>query len=97
MVEDFPAILKAIFDPNYGNIRPVSQPSFYYVLRGAIMETNSLNTRVIPYNPFLLLYFNIYINVKIYNTINAIRYIYKYIFKGYDLFCVSLKERDKPN
>jgi hypothetical protein len=26
MVEDFPATLKAIFDPNYGNIRPVSQP-----------------------------------------------------------------------
>jgi hypothetical protein len=27
MVEDFPATLKAIFDPNYGNIRPVSQPN----------------------------------------------------------------------
>jgi hypothetical protein len=30
MVEDFPATLKAIFDPNYGNIRPVSQPNRRY-------------------------------------------------------------------
>jgi hypothetical protein len=29
MIEDFPAILKAIFDPNYGNIRPVSQSIDY--------------------------------------------------------------------
>jgi hypothetical protein len=28
MVEGFPATLKAIFDPNYGNIRPYSQPKY---------------------------------------------------------------------
>jgi hypothetical protein len=62
-----------------------------------VVDSRDLNTRVVLYNLFLSLYFEAYINVEIYNTVAAIRYIYKYIFKGYDLFYATVKERvDEP-
>jgi hypothetical protein len=52
---------------------------------------------VVPYNLFLSLFFEAHVNVEIYNTVGAIRYIYKYIFKDHDLFYATVKERaDKP-
>jgi hypothetical protein len=50
---------------------------------------------VVPYNLFLSLYFEAYINVEIYNTISAIKYVYKYVLKGHDLFYATLEERDE--
>lgn len=42
------------------------------------------NTWVIPYNPYLLSMFDCHINVEICSTIKAIKYLYKYIYKGHD-------------
>ena len=42
------------------------------------------NQWVVPYNPYLLTKFNFHINVEICSTIKAIKYLYKYIYKGHD-------------
>ena len=35
-----------------------------------------------PYNPYLLIRFNTYINVEVASNINAFKYLYKYVYKG---------------
>ncbi|XP_044005514.1 uncharacterized protein LOC122850427 [Aphidius gifuensis] len=42
------------------------------------------NQYVVPHNPMLLLIFNCHINVEIVSSIKAIKYLYKYIYKGHD-------------
>ncbi|KAG5537863.1 hypothetical protein RHGRI_025085 [Rhododendron griersonianum] len=44
-----------------------------------------LNNRwVVPYNPYLLAMFDCHINVEVCSTIKAVKYLYKYIYKGHD-------------
>ena len=49
------------------------------------------NSWVVPYNPFLLKMFNCHINLEICSSIKAVKYIYKYVYKGFDR--VSLRIR----
>ncbi|KAL5565200.1 hypothetical protein UlMin_028364 [Ulmus minor] len=42
------------------------------------------NQWVVPYNPYLLAKFNCHINVEICSTVKAVKYLYKYIYKGHD-------------
>ena len=42
------------------------------------------NSWVVPYNPFLLLKYNCHINVESCNSLKAIKYLFKYLFKGSD-------------
>ncbi len=42
------------------------------------------NTWVIPYNPELTRKYNAHINVEVCSTITAVKYLYKYIYKGHD-------------
>ena len=42
------------------------------------------NTRVAPYNPFLLLKYRTHINVEVVASISAVKYLYKYVYKGPD-------------
>ncbi|KAF5480113.1 hypothetical protein F2P56_000882, partial [Juglans regia] len=42
------------------------------------------NRWVVPYNPYLLATFDCHINVEICSTITAVKYLYKYIYKGHD-------------
>lgn len=60
-------------------IEPVS-------VRGVLMD----NRRVVPYNPFLTLKFNAHINVEVCTSARSIKYLYKYIFKGYDCATVAI-------
>jgi Helitron helicase-like domain at N-terminus len=50
------------------------------VVQGAVLD----NRFVVPYNPFLLQRYNAHINVEICTSIRAVKYIYKYIYKGFD-------------
>ncbi|XP_026459723.1 uncharacterized protein LOC113360429 [Papaver somniferum] len=50
-------------------------------VRGGRKETN---IDVVPYNPHLLRMFNCHINVEVCAGIRAVKYINKYIYKGYD-------------
>jgi len=42
------------------------------------------NRHVVPYNPYLLLKYRSHINLEICASIKSVKYIYKYIYKGYD-------------
>jgi hypothetical protein len=43
-----------------------------------------------PYNAYLSLDYNIYINVKLYITVRAIKYINKYVFKSSDIIILKV-------
>ncbi|XP_074315213.1 uncharacterized protein LOC141651397 [Silene latifolia] len=42
------------------------------------------NRSVVPYNPYLLAMFDCHLNVEVCSTIKAVKYLYKYMYKGYD-------------
>ena len=49
-------------------------------IRGAYLD----NRWVVPYNPFLLMTYNCHINVEACSSIKAVKYLFKYIYKGHD-------------
>ena len=53
------------------------------------------NSYVVPYNPGLLLKYNCHINVEICSTLQAIKYVYKYVYKGPDRAFVSVDGTEK--
>jgi hypothetical protein len=42
------------------------------------------NRWVVPYNPYLSLFFNCHINVEVCTSVAAVKYLYKYVYKGHD-------------
>uniref|UniRef100_A0A453DD09 ATP-dependent DNA helicase n=2 Tax=Aegilops tauschii subsp. strangulata TaxID=200361 RepID=A0A453DD09_AEGTS len=49
-------------------------------IRGANLD----NRWVVPYNPSLLMRYNCHINVEACSSIKAVKYLFKYIYKGHD-------------
>ncbi|XP_027099304.1 uncharacterized protein [Coffea arabica] len=50
------------------------------------------NRWVVPYNPYLLSKFNCHLNVEVCSTVRAVKYIYKYIYKGHDKILYQLNK-----
>ena len=42
------------------------------------------NRNVVPYNKYLLMKYNCHINVEVCTSVKSVKYIFKYIYKGYD-------------
>lgn len=55
-------------------------------VRGITMD----NRFVVPHSPYLCLKFNAHINVEVCTTVKAVKYIYKYIFKGFDCANIAI-------
>lgn len=55
-------------------------------VRGSQMH----NCNVVPYNAFLTLRYNAHINVEVCTSLHAVKYIYKYIYKGFDCANVAI-------
>ncbi|KAJ1684991.1 hypothetical protein LUZ63_016381 [Rhynchospora breviuscula] len=53
------------------------------------------NRWVSPYNPHLLMRYNCHINVEICSSIRAVKYLFKYIYKGHDCAEVYVGTRGK--
>ncbi|XP_066917215.1 uncharacterized protein [Clytia hemisphaerica] len=51
------------------------------------------NRSVVPYNPYLSKRFNAHINLEACVSIKAVKYLYKYIYKGHDSAHIELAER----
>ena len=49
------------------------------------------NNFVVPYNKHLCKKYNCHINVEVFTSVKAVKYIFKYIYKGYD--CIDLDVR----
>ena len=53
------------------------------------------NRWVVTYNPYLLLkYNNAHINVETCSTVSAVKYLYKYVYKGYDRAIIEFQSSD---
>jgi hypothetical protein len=48
------------------------------------------NRWVVPHNVYLSTKYNAHINVKVYNNIHAIKYMFKYVYKGQDYAIVEI-------
>ena len=46
---------------------------------------------MVPYNPYLTTKYDCHINVKICSSISAIKYLFKYIYKGHDHATVEIR------
>jgi hypothetical protein len=51
---------------------------------------------VVPYNPGLLFRYNCHINVEACSSIKAVKYLFKYVYKGHDQasFSVNADQND---
>ncbi len=48
------------------------------------------NRWIVPYNLYLATKYNAHINVEICSTVKAVKYLYKYVYKGHDKIVQSL-------
>ncbi len=48
------------------------------------------NRWVVPHNVYLLTKYDVHINVEVCNNIYAIKYLFKYIYKGHDHATVEI-------
>ncbi|ONM31301.1 hypothetical protein ZEAMMB73_Zm00001d040413 [Zea mays] len=55
------------------------------------------NRWVVPYNPYLLWLFNCHINVEACRSIKAVKYMFKYIYKGHDRASVVMRDASKAD
>lgn len=59
-------------------------------------KTILTNRNIVPYNPYLIKKYNCHVNVEWCSSVNAVKYLFKYIFKGYDL-CHTIIQDQKSN
>lgn len=52
------------------------------------------NQWVVPYNPYLLSRYNCHINVEICSGVTAVKYLYKYMYKGHDRVTIHITQND---
>ena len=58
---------------------------------------NMTNQWVVLYSPYLLTRYNCYIIVEVRSGVKAIKYLYKYTYKGHDRCEVCVKSDDGEN
>ncbi|KAK9740788.1 hypothetical protein RND81_03G060200 [Saponaria officinalis] len=61
-------------------------------VHGALLD----NRWVVPYNAFLLAKYDCHLNVEVCSTVKAVKYLYKYVYKGHDRISFALTESDPP-
>ncbi|XP_074298196.1 uncharacterized protein LOC141629021 [Silene latifolia] len=63
----------------------------------AQIRQHTLDNRwVIPYNPYLMSLFDCHSNVEVCSTIQAVKYLYKYVYKGHDRVSFNITQTDGP-
>ena len=54
-------------------------------------EVNLDKSSMVPYNPLLLLRYQAHVNVEVVHSVQAVKYLYKYITKGQDRVILSMR------
>jgi len=52
------------------------------------------NRWVVPHNVYLSTKYDAHINVKVYNNIRAVNYLFKYVYKGHDRAIVEISRQN---
>ena len=65
-----------------------------YILGGNSTTINLNNRYIVLYNPYLSIKYRAYINIKVCASIQAIKYINKYIYKGDNRITVQLLDNN---
>ena len=52
------------------------------------------NRWIVSYNPYLTLKYDAHINVEICSTVMAVKYLYKYVYKGHDKALLEIKNNE---
>lgn len=60
------------------------------VIRNQVVD----NRWVVPYNLYLVTKYNAHINVEVCSTITAVKYLYKYVYKGSDRATLEISRQD---
>jgi hypothetical protein len=55
------------------------------------------NTWIVPYNPYLTKKFKAHINLEACTSIKSVKYLFKYVYKGYDCANVEVSEKSELN
>ena len=72
----------------YPNYRRINDGTIYELQNGHTVD----NRWVVPYCPILLETFNCHINVEVTTSIQSVKYLYKYVYKGLDAANVTISE-----
>lgn len=54
---------------------------------------DATNQYVVPYNPYLLAKYKCHLNIEIISTLRVLKYIFKYLYKGFDKALVECIEK----
>ncbi|POM80921.1 Helitron helicase-like protein [Phytophthora palmivora] len=59
--------------------------------KGKVWDNAKINQWDVPYNPFLSQKYDCHINVEVCATNKAVKYIYKYVYKGSDMTTITIE------
>ncbi|KAG2982005.1 hypothetical protein PC120_g24722 [Phytophthora cactorum] len=61
------------------------------LIHGKEYDSETINQWVVPYNPYLSQKYNCHINVEVCTVITAVKYLYKYVYKGSDKAVITVE------
>ena len=62
-----------------------------FLIKGGVRVDNR---NIVPHNRYLSLRYNCHINVEVCTTITAVKYLFKYVYKGHDRASISVASAD---
>ena len=84
--KDFPKSFNEVTKENVNGYPVYKRPNNGRVIvkfvKGTKVEVD--NRFVLPYNPFLLRYFEAHINVEMCSSVKSVKYLHKYVYKGHN-------------
>lgn len=99
--KDFPKPLSEVTQTNqngYPVYKRRRRPEGELEFNGRVYDNATVNQWVVPYNPYFSQKYNCHINVEVCSTITAVKYLYKYVYKGADKTEITLQAvRDDTN
>ncbi|POM80136.1 Helitron helicase-like protein [Phytophthora palmivora] len=78
-------------EDKYPTYRRRRRPEGILSHKGKVWDNAKINQWVVPYNPFLSQKYDCHINVEVCATNKAVKYIYKYVYKGSDMTTITIE------